>query len=188
MRGEHAAAGGWRASPVAWTAAAGLAALVGLLAPGPPLGVLIAVGSLALAWRLMPAGELPSQRAVGAAEMLLLMASAALLVLLLAHAVGAFGPQIGGALAGLPVIATVLAVNAHRQRDANASITLMRGMLEGMAGFVVFCEIVAVLAVPSGIGPSFSIAAFAALGVQGALIPLRLRSSFNQPCSCSTGA
>jgi predicted DNA-binding transcriptional regulator AlpA len=167
---------GWPASLAAgWIVAASLAALVALLAPRAPLGLFLAVGSLALAWRLMPSTAQPSQRAVGDGELLLLMTIAALLVFVLAHAVGALGPRIGGALAGLPVIATVLAVNTHRQRGPEASTTLMRGMLEGMAGFVVFCETVALLATVAGIALTFSIATLAALTVQVAVVCLARR-------------
>jgi hypothetical protein len=151
-----------------WIVATALAALVELLEPRAPLGVLLAVSSLLLAQRLMPPGELRSRRAASGTGLLLLMAIAALLVFVLAHAVGIFGPQIGGALAGLPVIATILAVDAHRRRGAEASTGLMRGMLEGMAGFVVFCETVAL---------TFSVATVAALTVQGAVVCLASRQS-----------
>ena len=158
---------GWLTSLAAgWSAAVLLGAFVDLLAPSAPLGVLLAFASLTLAWRLMPSGGVTGQRIVGNAEMLCLAALAASLVFMLAHAVEALGPQLGGTLAGLPAIATVLAVNTHRRRGADASTTLMRGMLGGMAGFVVFCEIVSVMAISGGTAATFSVAAFAALSVQ----------------------
>ncbi|HEX3435058.1 MAG TPA: hypothetical protein VHT25_13470 [Solirubrobacteraceae bacterium] len=121
----------------------------------------------------MPTTEQTQPRTGGIVEVLWSTAIAALLVFVLAQAVGALGARAGGALAGLPVIATVLAVNAHRRRGAAAPTTLLRGMLEGMAGFVVFCEVVAAFAIRGGTLLTFLLAALAALTVQAAVVYLR---------------
>lgn len=168
---------GWLASlAVGWAAAAVLAMLVDLSAPGAPLGALLAVGSLMLAWRWMPTRgvtQVAPPRTGGFAQALSSMAAAALLVFLLADAVAVLGEQVGGALAGLPVITTVLAVTVHRRFGTPASTMLIRGTLEGMAGFVVFCEVVAALAVRGGTTATFVSAACAALAVQAAVVHVR---------------
>jgi hypothetical protein len=162
---------GWRTSlTVGWLVAAALTGLVGLLAPGPPLGLLIAAGSLVAAHRLTPRAAPPDHPTTGRRAVLISMALAATLVLTLALAAGALGSQLGGALAGLPVIAAVLAVGAHRENGAESSSAVLDGMLHGMAGFVVFCEIVAASAVPLGVAPAFALATAAALALQSALI------------------
>ena len=45
---------------------------------------------------------------------------------------------------------------------------VLRGMLSGMAGFVVFCLLVAVLADRAGVAVTFTTAALAAVAVQAA--------------------
>jgi hypothetical protein len=160
----------WRASLIAGWAFAALAGLaVGLAAggAGPPAGLLVATVTLALARRALPAAGLgpatprPRRRTVAPR-----MASAALLVALLSAAAGALGPLLGGMLAALPVLACVLVVFTHREAGAPAVIGLLRGLLAGMASFVVFCQLIAMLIVPYGIAPAFEAATVAALGLQ----------------------
>jgi hypothetical protein len=94
------------------------------------------------------------------------MALTALLVFALATAVGALGPLVGGMLAALPVLASTLAVFTHRRDGGLAAALLLRGALAGMAGFVAFVEVVALLIVPVGTAPAFLAATLAAVGVQ----------------------
>jgi hypothetical protein len=82
---------------------------------------------------------------------------------------GRLGPTIGGILAALPTLASVLAVFTHCQRGAPAVAELLRGMLHGMAGFVVFCVLVALLVDRAGVPSAFASAVFAAVGVQATL-------------------
>jgi hypothetical protein len=69
-------------------------------------------------------------------------------------------------LAGLPVLASVLAVFTHRSNGSAAVVALLRGMASGMAGFVAFCVVVALLITPTGIAPAFLAALMTAMGVQ----------------------
>jgi hypothetical protein len=96
------------------------------------------------------------------------MALTALLVAALTAAAGRLGPLAGGILAALPVLASILAVFTHAQQGAAAVADLLRGMLSGMAGFVVFCALVAALVDRAGVAPAFAAAAATAIAVQAA--------------------
>lgn len=162
---------GWRASLIAGWAAAALAALaVGVLAggAGSPAGLVIAAVALTVAWRVLPA---PSSEPVPPAlprrgSLPLRMVTAAVLVAALAAAAGALGPLAGGMLAALPVLACVLAVFTHREAGATAAIGLLRGMLAGMASFVIFCQLIALLIVPDGVAAAFAAATVVAVAIQ----------------------
>jgi hypothetical protein len=75
---------------------------------------------------------------------------------------------VGGLLAALPVLASVLAVFTHAQQGAAAGCTLLRGMLSGMVGFVVFCVLVALFVDRAGVVATFVAAALAAVAAQAA--------------------
>jgi hypothetical protein len=66
------------------------------------------------------------------------------------------------------VLASILAAFTHGQLGAGAVTVLLRGMLAGMAGFVSFCVLVAMLAEPAGIAVAFAVAAVVAVAVQAA--------------------
>jgi hypothetical protein len=118
------------------------------------------------------------------------MATAALLVVLLSAAAGALGPLAGGMLAALPVLACVLAVFTHREAGAPAAIGLLRGLLAGMASFVVFCQLIAMLIVPYGIAPAFEAATVAAVGVQAVAVyaPAAVHSALRRHSSAPSAA
>jgi hypothetical protein len=165
---------GWGASlAISWICAVALAALVGRLGRGVafPGGLLVAAAALAGVYRLLPRPDpQPYPGSAGSSSDLpLRMGTTAALILALAAAAAAFGPEVGGLLAGLPILASVLAVFTHREQGAQAAIVLLRGMLSGMAGFVGFCALVALLVVPAGIAVSIACATILALLVQAAL-------------------
>jgi hypothetical protein len=161
----------WGASLTAgWSSAAILAVLVGLLGRGLafPAGLIVAATSLGAAYRLTPAARhapvplgAPARSGIA-----LRMSATVVLIVTLAAAVRGFGPVIGGALAGLPVLASVLVVFTHRAHGAHAAVELMRGMLVGMAGFVGFCAAVAALVVPAGVPVAFATATLVAVALQ----------------------
>jgi hypothetical protein len=179
--GRAAVHAGWRASLAAgWASGAVLAALAGSLGGGLgfPGGLVIATVSLALAYRAMPAtGVRERGDAPGWAGIAIRMALTAVLVAMLAAAATLFGAVVGGILAGLPVLASVLAVATHRRDGAAATVTLLRGMLSGMSGFVCFCVAVELLVVPAGTAASFTAATLATLGLQGLLWHARARGT-----------
>jgi hypothetical protein len=168
--GRLARGHGWRICAAGGWMAAALAALpVGVAVGGArsPVGLLVASAGLALAWRALPAvapGAAMSAPRRGAIPAR--MASAALLVALLSAAAGTLGAVAGGMLAALPVLACVLAVFTHREHGGAQAVALLRGMLAGMASFVLFCQVIAVAVVPYGIAPAFAAAAVVALAVQ----------------------
>jgi hypothetical protein len=150
-----------------WIGAGVAAALVQHVSAGSPVGLIVAVGSISLArrwlpvspgsagWRAMPRWELPAR-----------MAAATALVAAVTAAADRLGPLAGGILAGLPALAAVLAVATHRLHGPTATLGLLDGMLVGLSGFVVFCQLVATLAVPAGPAAAFALATVAALAIQ----------------------
>jgi hypothetical protein len=161
---------GWVFSLIAgWVCAALAEVALGLTAggAGSPAGLLVAAAALSLAYRALPAvasGPVLTRQRRGVS--VLRMATAALLVAALSAAAGALGALAGGMLAALPVLACVLAVFTHREAGAPAAVGLLRGLLAGMASFVVFCQLIAILIARCGIAPAFALATAAALIVQ----------------------
>jgi hypothetical protein len=163
----------WPASlAVGWVAAGAAGLAVSTIAAGAGVGLVAAAGSLALAHRLLRGAAGPprparaQRRLAPRWDLGLRMALTATLVVCLTWAAGRFGPVAGGILAALPVLASILAAFTHGQLGAGAVTALLRGMLAGMAGFVSFCLLVAVLAEPAGIAVAFAAAAVVALAVQ----------------------
>jgi hypothetical protein len=133
---------------------------------GPPVAAL----SLTLAYRAMPRGGPDLEPRLSPRwDLPLRMALTSVLVLALVAAADRLGPTAGGILAALPTLASVLAVFTHRQHGAAAVAELLRGMLHGMAGFLVFCVLVAMLVDRAGVPAAFMTAALAAVGVQALL-------------------
>jgi len=159
---------GWRASLAAgWIAAAVIATALAPVDAGPVVGVGAAALALAFAHRALPVTQGPLTVAVLPRwELPLRIVLTAALVVTLGAAASRFGPIVGGLLAALPVLASVLAVFTHDRHGAAALAALLRGMLSGMAGFAVFCLLVAVLATRVGVTVAFVTAALAALVVQ----------------------
>jgi hypothetical protein len=165
-----AAGAGWVVSLLAgWGCAAGLGGLLQLVAAHVvlPVALVAATVTLAAAYRALPSPE--AQRDPPNAskrEVVLRMGATTMLVIALAVAAQLLGSRVGGMLAGLPVLASVLAACTHRRDGAATLVALLGGMLAGMAGFVAFCAVVAVLIVPAGTAPTFALATLGALGLQ----------------------
>ena len=136
---------------------------------GPAACLAIATASLTAAYLALPrtrshAPAPPPLRY----ELPLRMAATAGLVAALSAAAAELGPHVGGILTALPVLASVLAVFTLAQHGAPALQDLLRGMVSGMAAFVVFCALVAVLVQPAGIVLAFGAAVIGAVAAQGA--------------------
>jgi hypothetical protein len=170
--GRTALRAGWRASLAAgWATAAAIAVLLGTVKAGPLAGLVAATVSLLAARLALPRGT--AIRATTPArpprwDLALRMVLTAVLVVSLTAAASRLGPVVGGVLAALPALASILAVFTHEQHGARAVVFLLRGMLSGMAGFVVFCAVVAALVDRAGVGATFTAAAVAAVCVQAA--------------------
>jgi hypothetical protein len=155
---------------VAWVCTGAIAACIFEWGQGLafPDGLVAATISVAVAYRLMP----PSPASARQPEMTrarrdlpLRMAATAALVVVLTGATELLGPLIGGALAALPILASVLATFTHRDQGPPATIALLRGMLAGLPCFVAFCTAVAMLVAPLGVPLAFSAATVAAVAL-----------------------
>jgi hypothetical protein len=168
--GRSARRHGWVASlAIGWSAAALITTAAGLWGgAGWLVNALTACASLLVAlWLAGPARRVPARSSGGRPQRILLRAGVtALLVTGLATAVGALGARLGGLLAALPVLASLLAVFTHRQAGAAAATEILRGTIVGMTGFVAFCVIVAAAIVPTGAAAAFAGATAAALLLQ----------------------
>jgi hypothetical protein len=99
------------------------------------------------------------------------MLVATLIVGLLVGVAPALGPRFTGMLSPFPVYAAILAVFAHRGQGAPAAIGVLRGLLAGLFGFVVFFVVVAGSIERIGVGVGFIAATVVALTAQ--LVSLR---------------
>jgi hypothetical protein len=162
---------GWRSSVAfAWLTAAALGAPAGRVEAGLLGGLVAAAGSLAFARWALPARRSPTV-AVAAPhwEVPLRMALTAALIVGISAAAGRFGPAVAGALAALPTVASVLSVSTHSQHGSDAVVDLLRGMLGGMAAFVLFCALIGLLVERAGVAAAFVLATAAAVLVQAGL-------------------
>jgi hypothetical protein len=144
-----------------WASAAALAALI-LLCPTPlpfPTGGAVATASLSAAFLLMPRSAIDGAKPVRSRSRLVSrrVGPTAILVLGLWTALAVLGPTIGGILAALPTVVSVLAFSAHRDCGADAAVTLLRGALAGMTSFVGFCAAVSWLLASEGVVTTFLI-------------------------------
>lgn len=160
-----------------WTAAAAL----GILAGRIEAGFLAALAAAALSIVLARAG-LPDRRGAMIAptlprwELPVRMALTVALIVGLTAAGERFGPAVAGILAALPTLASVLAVFTHARFGPEALVSMLRGMLGGLAGFVVFCALIALLVEPAGVPLAFALATAAAALAQLGAGRARVRS------------
>ncbi len=173
--GRSAQRGSWITSLLSGWAAAAVVSLATVLVGADaqaPIGLMAASISLWLAHRSLaraprePVPVAPPLAPDARTSILGRMALTALIVVALTGAVSVLGPLAGGMLAALPVLASVLAVVTHRHSGSQAAVALLRGTLAGMAGFVAFCQIVALLITRAPLVPVFAGATLAALLAQ----------------------
>ena len=169
--GRTALHASWPVSLAAgWAIAAATAALAASVDASLLGALVIAVVSSALAYRALPRGALElSVFDAPRGDLPLRMGLTALLVASLAAAGGWLGPTASGVLAALPVLACVLAGFTHARHGGAAATQLLRGMLGGMVGFVIFCALVAGLIEHAGVAATFLAATAAALAAQAAV-------------------
>jgi hypothetical protein len=163
-----------------WVVAGALAVPLRWLAGdlGQPAGLLVAMISLSVAHAALPAATASFRRdppgTGGRHEIVLQMALTVTLVGFLAAAAAQLGPTIGGILAGLPVLASVLATRTHRRDGGDAVVALLRGMLAGMPAFVGFVALVGLLIAPLGTALAFGLAIIVAVVLQFAALDGRI--------------
>jgi hypothetical protein len=170
--GRAAGRWSWPASlAVGWLCAAAVGAVVSTAGTGLALGLVIAIGSLTVAYRGLPAtGVTVGAPRQSHADLALRMGLTAALILGLGAAAEHLGPAPGGVLAALPVLASILAAFTHARSGGPAAAELLRGMLRGMAGFVVFCAVIGALVVPAGVAAAFALAVAGTLAVHGMML------------------
>jgi hypothetical protein len=162
----------WPASLAAgWACAIAAATIAGwsLRGAGLPVALTAAIVSIALARTALPRrADQPflDSPAHPRGEVVVRMVLTAGLIVVLTVASERLGPVVGGMLAALPVLASVLAVFTHRGDGSDAVIGLLGGMLTGMAGFVAFCAAIALLAAPAGTAVAFAVATVSAVAAQ----------------------
>jgi hypothetical protein len=168
----------WPVSVAAgWAVAAATAAVASAVGADLVGAMVTAVASLALAHQGIPRAMLADfGLEAPRSDLALRMALTALLVVSLAAVAGWLGPTAGGILTALPVLACILAAFTHERHGAAAAAQLLRGMLSGMGGFVVFCLLVAALVDDAGVTVTFMAATCAALCTQAAVAWASARS------------
>jgi hypothetical protein len=156
---------GWLASLlVAWMGAAGLTAAVTPIQISSGWSLVVGVGALVVAHRVLPAplGRGP-EPVLPWWDIPLRMLLCAALVVGLSVAADRFGSGVGGLLAALPVLASTLAAFTHHDDGPLAAVALVRGMLEGMAAFVAFCAVIGLAIEPWDTAWAFAAALVAAV-------------------------
>jgi uncharacterized membrane protein (GlpM family) len=168
---------GWLPSvALGWAAAAAIGFAAARIETGLLAALAVAVLSIALARAALPRGAPNELRpALPGWELPARMALTALLIVGITLAAERFGPVVAGILAALPTLASVLAVFTHARDGHDALLALLRGMLAGLAAFVIFCASIAVLIEPAGVPLAFVLATSAAVLAQ--LATARLHAS-----------
>jgi hypothetical protein len=182
--GRLAPRAGWPTATLAGTAAfAAVGGPLQGLALGPGLLLVLGVGALALALRLMPPGavSLPPLRAPRG-DLAARMVVATVVVVGLTALAPRLGARLSGLLATYPLFAAILAAFAHRLDGAAAAVNVLRGLLFGLFSFAAFCFVLGVSFVRLGTAGAFAAAIAVALLVQG-LSLWRLRARPSAPAS-----
>jgi hypothetical protein len=103
------------------------------------------------------------------------MATATGMVLLITGAASALGPKWSGLLSPFSVFACVMAVFAHRHGGAGPAHRLLRGVIVGSFAFASFFVVVGLLVERLSLVVAYSLAAGAALVVNGLSLVTLLR-------------
>ncbi|MBN2574301.1 MAG: hypothetical protein JXP73_07030 [Deltaproteobacteria bacterium] len=161
-----------------WCAFALLTWLLRHLAAPAVVGLAAALVALRAALALLPRLALVREPPIpGSWDIPVRMLATAALVLSLTWAAGALGPERSGLLAPFPVASTVLVVFAHHAGGAAAAVRVLRGLLLGLQSFSVFCLLLSLLLVPTGIAAAFSTALVASVAVQVLVLRFAKRGS-----------
>ena len=148
---------------VAWAVTAGVTAALTPVQLPAGWSLLVCAVALVAAHRALP--RLPARLPQPPPwwDVPLRMVLCAALVVLLAVVADQLGSGVGGLLAALPVLASILAGFTHHDDGAGAVVALLRGMLEGTGAFVALCVVVALAIQPWGIALAFAAAIGAAI-------------------------
>jgi hypothetical protein len=168
-----------------WLAFAVATGMLHALRWTPAPAIAAALGSFALAGRILPADREPLVRPRSPAwDLPLRMLGTLTVVLTVTHVADRLGPVWSGALTPFPVALAVLLVFAHAQDGARVAIRLLHGFLPAMWGFGLFCLVVALAMVPLGPAAAFLLALATQLAVHGIVLWRMLRGA---PAARPTG-
>ena len=117
-----------------------------------------------------PPGDLPIR----------LIATAAL-VLTLTGLAARLGPAWSGLLNAFPVLTTIVAVFSHIQRGTAAAVAFLRGYLQAIVGFGLFCVVMAIGLESLGLGWALAAALAAQLAWHAVLVSRAAASASNSP-------
>jgi hypothetical protein len=101
-------------------------------------------------------------------------AATAVLVVTVTGAAAAVGPRLSGVLALFPAATSVVTGFALAQDGPAGAVALLRGLCQGLAGFAVFCYLVAVLCPRLGVVATFAVATTVTVALQGVLQAVRV--------------
>lgn len=93
------------------------------------------------------------------------MLTAIVFILVITYAAEGLGPQLSGLITPFPIFATILALFAHAQLGAGASILSLRGILTGLYAFATFFLVVGATVTLLPIPVTYTLAILAALAV-----------------------
>ena len=137
-----------------------------------PLGVAAPLAALAVVGAVIwfVRRELAPPRPRGSDLMIWRLLATAAMVVALTTLSGSLDPWLSGLLAPFPIITAVLAGFTHAQAGPHAAIELLGGLVPGLASFVLFFVLLALLLSPLGIAGAFIVASLAALTSHALLV------------------
>lgn len=132
------------AAALACATAAFAAVSAGIAVVPEPVAIGAAVPALVLGRRYLAGGAgVAAARDGGVRDVVLRAAIALAVVVAVLATVRASGPGLGGAVAAYPALTAALATMVGRARGPLAAAHLLRGVVQGLAGYLVFCVAVA---------------------------------------------
>jgi hypothetical protein len=160
---------------ISWLAYLAAAVLLSLmkfpLVVAAGLGLLLPLG----AHYLFPeVTGIEHRRPLPKSEIPLRMLAGAVLLVAITEAARYLGPQLAGLLTPFPILSSVLTVFSHRLNGPAATIAVLRGLMLGLFGFVVFFSVEAALLAHHGVVRTTALAALGAMAMQG-LVYLAVR-------------
>ena len=115
-----------------------------------------------------PPGDLPIR-----------LIATATLGLILTGLAARLGPAWSGLLNAFPVLTTIVAVFLHIQRGTAAAVAFLKGYLQAIVGFGLFCVVMALGLEPLGLGWALAAALAAQFAWHGVLVSMAAASASN---------
>ena len=172
-----------------WFVFAAVVVALYALQPGLVLSLLLLIAATVFGGRLLnrapafaasarqatPSGDIPPP-----GDLPIRLIATATLVLVLTGLAARLGPAWSGLLNAFPVLTTIVAVFSHIQRGTAAAVAFLKGYLQAIVGFGLFCVVMAIGLEPLGLGWALAAALAAQLAWHGVLVS-RAASASNSP-------